>query len=52
MISSLPTYELSMMQRMLLIWLFIICGLILGAQASQHYAESPSRKWFLSKESK
>lgn len=52
MISSLPMYELSLLQRMLLIWLFIACGLVLGAQASQHYAENPSRSWFLTKDTK
>jgi hypothetical protein len=52
MISFLPAYELSLFQRLLLIWLFIICGLVLGLQASQHYADKPSKKWFLTPDTK
>lgn len=52
MISFLPTYELSLFQRLLLIWLFIICGLVLAVQASQRYAQNPSKKWFLTPDTK
>jgi hypothetical protein len=52
MLSFLPAYELSLLQRLLLIWLFIICGLVLGLQASQHYAENPSKRWFLTQDTK
>ena len=52
MTDLLPYYELSMMQRMLLIWLFILCGFVLAFHVSQQVAERP-RPWTqLSKQTK
>ncbi|KAH8903519.1 hypothetical protein BR93DRAFT_931118 [Coniochaeta sp. PMI_546] len=46
------TYELSLVQRMLLIWLFILCGLVLALQAAKQYVERPAPKWRLTAETK
>ncbi|KAJ9142434.1 hypothetical protein NKR23_g7268 [Pleurostoma richardsiae] len=48
----LPHYELSLLQRMLLIWVFIIGGLVIGFQAGQQYAEAPKSWTRLTKETK
>jgi hypothetical protein len=46
------TYELSLFQRILLIWLFIFCGLVLALQAAKQYVERPAAKWRLTAETK
>lgn len=44
--SYFPQQELSLLQRILLIWVFIACGLVVAIQASQSYAE-PRPRWTL-----
>ncbi|KAI0174509.1 hypothetical protein BJ166DRAFT_150257 [Pestalotiopsis sp. NC0098] len=44
--SYFPPQELSLLQRILLIWVFIACGLVVAIQASQSYAE-PRPRWTL-----
>ncbi|OIW24545.1 hypothetical protein CONLIGDRAFT_718464 [Coniochaeta ligniaria NRRL 30616] len=46
------TYELSLLQRLLIIWLFILCGLVLAVQAAKQYADRPAAKWRLTAETK
>ena len=46
------TYQLSLLQRMLLIWLFILCGLVLALQAAKQHVERPAAKWRLTPETK
>lgn len=41
MASLIPQYELSMMQRVLLIYAFIFCGMTIGFRAAQQYTERP-----------
>ncbi|ORY61402.1 uncharacterized protein BCR38DRAFT_487153 [Pseudomassariella vexata] len=48
----LPQYELSLFQRLLLIWLFIATGLVLALQASQSVADPRPRWTLLNKEQK
>jgi hypothetical protein len=50
--SLLPHYELSLLQRISLIWLFILCGLVVSFQLSQRYAERPAAWVRLNKETK
>lgn len=52
MASFLPDYELSLLQRMLLIWLFILCGFVISFQLSQQYAERPPSWVRLNKETR
>ncbi|RYO89396.1 hypothetical protein DL766_010423 [Monosporascus sp. MC13-8B] len=42
----LPHYELSLLQRMSLIWAFIACGLVIALQIAQSWAE-PRPRWTL-----
>ncbi|RYP76246.1 hypothetical protein DL771_001865 [Monosporascus sp. 5C6A] len=42
----LPHYELSLLQRMSLIWAFIACGLVIALQIAQSWAE-PRPLWTL-----
>ncbi|KAB5566348.1 hypothetical protein GE09DRAFT_1055913 [Coniochaeta sp. 2T2.1] len=48
MLASPLDYQLSLFQRILLIWLFITCGLVVSLQAAKHHVpEGPSAKWRL-----
>ncbi|KAK9770059.1 hypothetical protein SCAR479_13248 [Seiridium cardinale] len=44
--SYFPEQELSLLQRILLIWAFVASGLVIAVQASQSYAE-PRPRWTL-----
>ncbi|KAB5583004.1 hypothetical protein GE09DRAFT_1077198 [Coniochaeta sp. 2T2.1] len=53
MLASPVDYQLSLFQRILLIWLFITCGLVISLQAAKHHVpEGPSAKWTLTAETK
>ena len=53
MLPSPIDYQLSLFQRILLIWLFIGCGLTISLQAAKHHVpEGPSAKWRLTAETK
>ena len=43
--------DLTLLQRLLIIWLFITCGLVLALQAAKQYVERPGR-WKLTAETK
>jgi hypothetical protein len=45
-------YELTLFQRILLIWVFIACGLVLALQAAQQHVERPWARWKLTAETK